>query len=107
CPSALCLDVPHQRQGLRIRPRPLELAAPRIGEPAPSKKPRSYQLPFRATLKKGYSCQPPSAWTSRTIHAVTPFQSPQSKFCHHILRPLDVHRQRCPTAPRALTIALC
>jgi hypothetical protein len=99
-PAALCLDVPHQRQGQRRRRRLLELAAPRIGEPAPSKNPKSYQLPFLATLKNGYWCQPPNAWTIRTIHAVRPFQQPQSKFCHHIRLSFDRTRAIDRTSAR-------
>jgi hypothetical protein len=52
------------------------LAAPRKGEPAPSRKPMSYQLPARTKSNTGYSAQPPKMCTSSTIHAVSPFQNP-------------------------------
>src|SRR5450759_444838 len=69
--------------------RLLALRAPRSGEPAPTRNPKSYQLPFLATLKKGNSCQAPNTWTTKTIHAVRPFQNPQSKACHHIAPPMS------------------
>jgi hypothetical protein len=47
-----------------------------------------YQLFALAASKTGYSCQPPQAWTTKTTHAVRPFQKPRSRSFHHIVSSL-------------------
>jgi hypothetical protein len=80
-----------------LRPRPRR--APKNGEPAPSKKPKSYQFPLLATLYKGKLSQPPKTWTISMTQAVMPFQNPQSKPCHHtVFSTLEFASRRWPYA---------
>src|ERR1051326_5777852 len=72
-----------------VRVREPAPAAPRKGDPAPTRKPKLYQLPVRAMSKTGYSGQPPKMWTSSTIHAVSPFQNPQKTSTNSICMPLS------------------